>query len=134
LVNCPDPQLRDLEEGLRLARHASTETPENATYLATLGMAHYRAGNPKAAVETLSRAVELRDGEPTARDWLLLAMAQGKTGQTDEALRNFRRGQQWMDTNCPEHVELQRIRQEAESVIGLPNPSAPSDAPVDSID
>jgi serine/threonine protein kinase/Tfp pilus assembly protein PilF len=91
LANCPKVSLRDSAEAVRLAEGAlamapsSEENPHHhANCLNTLGVAYYRAGNLQAAVQTLRKSMELRDGGD-ANDWLFLAMAYFRLGERAQA-------------------------------------------------
>jgi uncharacterized protein HemY len=59
--------------------------PNEGSFWNTLGMAHYRAGDWKAAVEALNKSIELHQGAETS-DWFFL----GKTQPKNEELLQLR--------------------------------------------
>ena len=70
-------------------RRPSSRTPEAGSYWNTLGVAHYRAGDWKAAIEALEKSTQLRaGGDPSV--WFFLAMAHWQKGEKDQA-------RQWYD-------------------------------------
>src|SRR5262249_47445153 len=56
LATCPDTKLRDPDRAVELARKAVQLAPKVGMYWNTLGVAHYRAGDWKAAVAALDKA------------------------------------------------------------------------------
>lgn len=52
----------------------------------TLGAAHYRAGDYKAAITALERSMKVRNGGDSF-DWFFLALAHRHLENTDEARR-----------------------------------------------
>jgi tetratricopeptide (TPR) repeat protein len=101
---------------LKQARNAFRLTPENPTYLTTLGLAQYRLGQSQDALTTLTRADKLNQGHPA--DVAFLALAQFKLGQKDQAqeslkrLRNLLKQDRWAKDE-----EAQAFLREAESLI-----------------
>jgi tetratricopeptide (TPR) repeat protein len=63
LATCPDPKFRDPRRAVRLAQQATSHAPPpNMTvgsYRHTLGVAYYRAGNWKQALEALEKGCQL---------------------------------------------------------------------------
>jgi tetratricopeptide (TPR) repeat protein len=116
LVTIPEPGLRDAALAVRLAKKAVTVQPESAHCWNTLGVAHYRNGDDKAAVADLKTAMSLRAGGDSF-DWFFLAMAHWRLGNRDEARMWFKRAVQWMDQNKPRNDELRRFRAEAEGML-----------------
>jgi WD40 repeat protein/Flp pilus assembly protein TadD len=92
----------------------------------TLGVAHYRAGNWKAASEALHKSRAFRKG--AAADSFLLAMACWQLGQKEEALEWYKQAVEWMEKNRSGLVgkprqrdQLGRFRAEAEALLGIKN-------------
>jgi serine/threonine protein kinase/WD40 repeat protein/Tfp pilus assembly protein PilF len=114
LAVCPDLQLRDSARSLVLASKAVELQPNNATYRNTLGVAHYRAGEWRAAIDTLTKAEELRPGTYFGHNAFFLAMAHWQQGDRETARNWFDRAVEWLEKN-PVDEELRRFRIEAES-------------------
>ena len=97
----------------------------------TLGTALYRAGQARAAIDQLARAIELHGAGGTPYDWLFLAMAHHDLGQIQEARRQFSRAKDWLEradrgeqANDPylgsrlswvRRIELRHLLEEAEA-------------------
>src|SRR5262249_5357596 len=73
LVTCPVTRFRDPVEAVKLAQQAVERDAGQPAYWNTLGVAHYRVGEWKAAQTALERAVQMRQGG-TGFEWLFLAM------------------------------------------------------------
>ena len=96
LTTCPDAKLRDSARAIRLARQALRLGEQVGMVWNTLGVAQYRAGESKAAIESLGKSLALRDGGD-AFDWFFLAMAHQRLGHKDEARTWYDRADAWMD-------------------------------------
>jgi tetratricopeptide (TPR) repeat protein len=116
LANCPDAGVRNPKRALQLAKEVIEKRPGWGEALNTLGAAHYRAGDWKAAIETLTAAAN-NEGPPVG--WFFLAMAQAKLANMGEARQWYDRADQWMQKNQPKNAELLRFRAEAAQVLGL---------------
>jgi tetratricopeptide (TPR) repeat protein len=121
LVMNPEPGLRDAARAVRLARKSVTARPESANYRNTLGVAHYRNGDDRAAVAELERAMGLEAGG-TPHDWFFLAMAHWRLGDRDQARTYLDRSEQWMAKRNSRDDELCRIRAEARATLAEPAP------------
>jgi tetratricopeptide (TPR) repeat protein len=125
LATCHDAKLRNPTRAVELARKAVKLAPKVGGYWNTLGVAHYRAGEEKAAMAALEKALELGNSGD-AIDWLFLAMAHQKLGQRDEARKWYDQAIQWMEKNRealkkdrPRREEISRFQAEAEDVLDL---------------
>jgi WD40 repeat protein/serine/threonine protein kinase/tetratricopeptide (TPR) repeat protein len=125
LATCPEPKIRKPQQAVELANAAVTRMPREGTFWNTLGVAHYRAGDWKAAVAAFDKSMEFRAGGD-AFDWLFLAMVHEKLGNRDEARKRYDQAVQWLEKNGPMLTktpqwadELRRFRAEAEEVLGL---------------
>ena len=91
--------------------------PDNLDFLNTLGVAYYRVGKYKKAIDTLGRCDKLRT-ESIPDDLAFLAMAQHQLGQKEQARATLERLRQvmkkWQWTN---NVEAQGFLREAEDVL-----------------
>jgi len=76
-------------EALGLALNASRLQPDSPTIMSTYGCALFMAGDPKAAVEVLSKAVRLEPNDPWTRYFYGKALlATGQIDQASEQLEN----------------------------------------------
>jgi tetratricopeptide (TPR) repeat protein len=116
LATSPEPRLRDAALAVRLAKKAVTARPRSADYRNTLGVAHYRNGDDKAAVAELETAMGLRAGGDCF-DWFFLAMAHRRLGDRAGARTWFDRAVRWMDAHKPHPDELRRFRAEADALL-----------------
>jgi serine/threonine protein kinase len=125
LATAADPKARAPARALELAQKAVALAPEVGTFWNTLGVAHYRAGDWKAAVAAFDKSMELRAGGD-AFDWYFLAMIQKKLGNADEARKWYDQAVDWMEKNRPalaknpqQAEEVRRFREEAQEVLEL---------------
>jgi tetratricopeptide (TPR) repeat protein len=116
LVTTPELGLRDAALATRLAKKAIAVRQESADYRHTLGVAHFRNGDDRAAIAELERAIQLRSGG-SSFDWFFLAMAHWRLGDRAKAQALFDQAVQWMDKHLPLDDELRRFRAEAEALL-----------------
>jgi tetratricopeptide (TPR) repeat protein len=117
LATCADAKSRNPGQAVAHAKKAVEIAPE-PTYVNTLGVAHYRAGDWKAAIAALDKSMELRKGGDS-NDWFFLAMAHWQLGEKGKAREFYDRAVQWMDKNQPTNEELRRFRAEAAELLGV---------------
>jgi tetratricopeptide (TPR) repeat protein/tRNA A-37 threonylcarbamoyl transferase component Bud32 len=116
LATSPEPRVRDAALAVRLAQKAVKARQQSGEYRNTLGVAHYRNGDDKAAVAELETSMRLREGGDSF-DWFFLAMAHWRLGNRDQARTWFDRAVQWMDRHKPHDADLRRFRAEAEALL-----------------
>ncbi|MGI6419922.1 MAG: protein kinase domain-containing protein [Thermoguttaceae bacterium] len=126
LATCPDEELRNPQEAVKLAREAVAMLPARLSecwnehdrwlYWKTLGVAIYRTGDWQAAADALASSTGLHSWGDRA-DRLFLAMAQWQLGKHEEARRLHNEAVQWMETHKPKDPELRRFREEAARLI-----------------
>src|SRR5262249_38418190 len=128
LATCPEAKYRDAGRAVELAKKAVDQAPGSRLYWANLGLAHYRAGDWKAAITALEKALKLKD-EPTpvtsadapfltpGATGFVLAMAHWKAGNKGDARGWYNAAVQWMDRFLANNEQLQeqlrRFRAEA---------------------
>ena len=115
---CPDPDFRDEQRAVALAKKAVALMTQNASHWTTLGIAHYRAGDWKAAVAALEKSMELRNGGDS-NDWFFLGMARSQLGEKEEARKRYDQAVEWMEKNKPDDEELRRFRAEAAELLKI---------------
>jgi tetratricopeptide (TPR) repeat protein len=136
LATCPDAKIRAPTEAIEFAKKAIKLAPNVEKHWQTLGVAHYRAGDARAAIVALDKALALRQHRD-AVDWLFLAMAQRTLGKAEEAHKAYEEAVQWLARNEASleeerAEEIHRFRAEAEKVLGRVAPGGHSpEAPTD---
>src|SRR5262249_14338469 len=125
LANCPEARLRDPARAVKLVERALQLEERVGTEWNTLGVAYYRAGQWKAAIDSLEKSHVLRNGGD-AFDFVFLAMAHWKQGRQKEALQWYERASAWLEENQqalakdkPHQEELRRFRAEAARLLGI---------------
>jgi Flp pilus assembly protein TadD len=118
LATCPEPKLRDPQRAVEFAKKAVELAPKDGTIWNTLGAAHYRAGDRKAALAALDKSMGFRQGGDSF-DWLFIAMAHWQLGAKDEARKWYEKAIEWMDKNAKDNDELRRFRTEAEELLEI---------------
>jgi serine/threonine protein kinase/WD40 repeat protein/Flp pilus assembly protein TadD len=122
LATHPDPRRRDPGRAVGLARRAVELEPDEGMYWNTLGVALYRAGHWKEAMEALNRSLGLMRGQFESFDAFFLAMAHWQMGDQGEARPWYNRAVQWMEQHRPNDEELRRFRAEASELLGIGDP------------
>jgi tetratricopeptide (TPR) repeat protein len=118
LATAADPQLREAEEAVAHAKKAVELAPRVGGYFNTLGVAQYRAGDYRAAIEALKKSMELGAGGG-AHDFFFLAMAYWQLGDGEESRRWYEKAVGWMAENKPDDEELRRFQTEAAELLGI---------------
>jgi hypothetical protein len=118
LATDPGPSPRDPARALALAEEAARISPDHDALWNTLGVARYRVGDWAGAIEALERsALSSPDGGGTAFDHYFLAMAWYQLHREDQAGEWLERARAWAARHRPGHRELERFRQESESLL-----------------
>jgi tetratricopeptide (TPR) repeat protein len=113
--------LRDVEAALPLAEKAVRLAPQPAIYRNTLGVAYYRAGRYREAVEVLRPNVEKSADMDLAFDLYFLAMSHHRLGETARARDYLDWAVRWVamlpDVRPQTREELAAVRAEAEELL-----------------
>jgi tetratricopeptide (TPR) repeat protein len=139
LANCPESKFRDPRRAVELAKKGIQLEPQNGIYWNTLGVAQYRAGSFKEAVDALEKSIELGKGG-NSFDWFFLAMAHQRLDHADEARRWLERGARWIEAakrheaegkgnrwpNWFDRIAVEHLRREAEAMIKGKRPGGPA--------
>jgi serine/threonine protein kinase/Tfp pilus assembly protein PilF len=134
LAQCDDPRLHDPARAVQLARTATNLAAklnrdrgrfgnELGKFWSTLGVARYRAGDKKGALEALDRSMQLQKGGDSA-DWFFAAMAHWQLSDKNQARKWYDRAVRWMEKNRPKDKELRRFRREAAALLGVKESTA----------
>src|SRR5262249_35760077 len=119
LATCPQVKFRDPGRAVALARKAVEIESEHGGFWNTLGVASYRAGDLKAAIEALDKAEKLAPGKFLAWNAFFLTMAHWQLGEKEQARKEYEQAVQWMEKKHPKDEELRRFRAEAEELLGI---------------
>jgi tetratricopeptide (TPR) repeat protein len=122
LASCPDPAVRNATDAVALAAQLVEAAPKDENNWNTLGVAQYYDGQWSAAIESITKSIEL---EPPgdAWDWLILAMAHWRLGHLDDARSWFARSIDWMATKKAHSRELLQFHAEASELLGVADSS-----------
>jgi eukaryotic-like serine/threonine-protein kinase len=116
LATSRDLNVGNAKRAVELAKRAVAVSP-HGDYWNTLGIAHYRASDHKAAVAALEKSMELRNGGDSF-DWFFLAMAHWQLGDKEKAREQYDRAIAWMEQNDPKNESLIVFRNEAAGLLG----------------
>jgi serine/threonine protein kinase/Flp pilus assembly protein TadD len=108
---------RDAARALILGKQAVELNPSGTTELVALGAAHYRDRNWRAANDCLTKAIELGASRPNTLFYA--AMAQWQVNDKQAARETYKRAVERIDTGEPKPVHSQRLRAEAEKLLGI---------------
>ena len=130
VVRRPNAQPAAYLLALGRAEAACRINPKSGVYLNTLGVAQYRVGRFREALETLSRSEKLNTvalGRCDPSDLAFQAMAQDRLGQTEASRATLKRLREVMTARqAAANSENQTFLHEAEAVI-LYDPIIPAD-------
>jgi serine/threonine protein kinase/WD40 repeat protein/tetratricopeptide (TPR) repeat protein len=116
LATCSDPKFRNSSRALESAKRAVEMAPKEGFYLNTLGIAQYRAGQWRSAIETFNETMELQKFL-TSFDYFFMAMAHWQLGEKEPARKEYENAVEWMEKNQPTHEALVRFRAETEELL-----------------
>ncbi|MCA9061872.1 MAG: protein kinase [Planctomycetaceae bacterium] len=109
--------LRDPETAVTLASKAVAADPENSTYVNTLGVALFRAGQHESALHLLEQNAGRTDNTAPAFDWFFVSLCHAKLGHPVEARHAWHRAMDWWqharDLDPGWHMELKALAAEA---------------------
>jgi len=125
LATCRDRKLRDPSRALQTTKQAVELAPKEGNYWNTLGVAHYRASDWKAATAALTKSDELLKGDKLSFNAFFLAMAQWQLGNQAEARKWYDQAVGWMEKNQPQDEELRRFRGEAAELLKIEKKAMP---------
>jgi tetratricopeptide (TPR) repeat protein len=108
---------RNPGRAVQLARKAVESEPTNGRFSHTLGVALYRLGEWKDAVDVLKKSDEQLKGDLFSFNAFFLAMAHWQLGEQDQARTWYDKAVAWMDKNQPNSRQLLRFRAEAEELM-----------------
>jgi tetratricopeptide (TPR) repeat protein len=116
----------EAEAAVQLAKRAVGQKPKAGLHWTRLGVAHYRAGDWKAAIAALEKAIEIF-GSETTQEWFFVAMAHWQQGDKGgarlafvQAVRSVEKAQEqeWLKKNQAFAENLRLFRAETETLFG----------------
>jgi len=111
-------ELRDSKRAIQLSKELVELLPAVGACWNSYGVAQYRDGDWKGAVESLTKSITLsKTGD--SNDFFFLAMASWQLGQKEAARKWYDKAVQWMEKNQPKNPELVRFRRRRRSCWGL---------------
>jgi tetratricopeptide (TPR) repeat protein len=119
---CPDLDLRNKAEALKLAEEAVKSDPIETNWR-SLGVAQYRSGDMKGAVAALNKSMQLDKGQDESFNTYFLAMVHWRLGEKEQASKCYDRAVAWMKQNLPHDEELRRFSAEAAVLLSLEDPT-----------
>jgi tetratricopeptide (TPR) repeat protein len=115
-------ELRDVSAALPLAEKAVRLAPDNAIYRNTLGLAFYRTGRYREAVDTLRPNLAAQEDRGLALDLYVLAMSHYRLGESVLAKDNFDLALRWARAqrglSSGQLDELAAFHAEAKELLG----------------
>jgi hypothetical protein len=113
--------LRDVKAALPLAETAVRLTPTNGDYRNTLGVAYYRAGRFREAIEVLQPNLESQDDASLTFDLYFLAMSHQQLGESARARDYYNWAVRWtrtrIDPSAGHLAELTAFQAEADELL-----------------
>jgi hypothetical protein len=130
LVTGGDPKSCDPGRALDLAQEAVALVPKDLAlgFRKTLGMAHYRAGNWKAAALALEKSRQ--EYRKDSVILFFLSMAHGRLNEKEQARAFYDQAAQWRMGIGLTEEELRRLCAEAAALLGLEVPPTMKEPPV----
>jgi tetratricopeptide (TPR) repeat protein/tRNA A-37 threonylcarbamoyl transferase component Bud32 len=116
LANDHDSKRSDPPRAVALARKAVDLQPRDANYWNTLGVAQYRAGDWRSAIDSLDKSMMLRDGGD-GFDWYFAAMACWQLGEKTRAENLYQKAEAWKKKEHITDSQLTGIDQEAKTLL-----------------
>jgi len=127
LATFADAEIRNPQRAVELAEQAVELIP-NASNLNTLGVAHYRAGDWQAAIDSLESSEKLQPGDNLGFNGIFLAMSHDQLGHQEEARKWYENACAWTEKNRANDEELRRFRTEAEELLKISTDLPPNDS------
>jgi len=117
MISIPDAGHQRPARAVELARKAVHAAPKHHQFHNTIGVALFRTGDWRKALDALEKSMRLSSGG-NAFDWFFVAMAKHEL-KTEGARAWYEKAIAWMDKHAPQDPELQRFRAEAAEVLGV---------------
>ena len=120
LTLSPDAEFRNPRRAVELSQRAVNLEPAVDSWWNALALAHYRAGDWKAAIAAADKAISLdKEEDDRGFDWLLLAMAHWQLGDKEEARKFYDQSAKWIESNKAGDIVLRHFQDEAAELMGI---------------
>jgi tetratricopeptide (TPR) repeat protein len=116
-ATCRDPRMRNSSKAVVLARQAVALAPKKGFYWSVLGVAEYRAGNWRAAIEALTKSADMQP--QLGFQGVFLAMAHWQLGNKEQARTWFDQATRWRAKHQPNIETLEGFYAEAAKLLGI---------------
>lgn len=117
---------RGSDLAVKMAKRAVELSPDAGHIVNTLGVAYYRAGDWKAAIETLKKADQLSNGQHFGINAFVIAMAHWRLDDKEMAQKWYTDAQEWMKKQRPPDEELLQFRAEASTLLSMREKPTPT--------
>ena len=119
LATAPDPNERDATRALELSEEASKLLPGTTAHLRPLGVAQYRLGDYRAALQSLSKVRQLSPDFKDSVYLFYLSMAYGRMNEAEKAREFFDLAAQWRLSDLTAEAHVRKLCAEAAELLGL---------------
>ena len=116
LVTCPDNSLRDPSRAFKLAGKAVEITPDRASYVSTIGFAHFELQNWQEAIVSFNQSSDL-NAESSPLNTVMVAMALAHLGSPDRAREKYAQAILLYQEHPVEPELFEQYRQQAEDLL-----------------
>jgi tetratricopeptide (TPR) repeat protein len=128
LTLSPDAEFRNPRRAVELSERAVNLEPAVDSWWNALALAHYRAGDWKAAIAAADKAISLdKEEDDRGFDWLLQAMAHWQLGDKDEARNLYDQAAKWIENYKAGDIVLRHFQDEAAELLDIDESQSPPD-------
>jgi len=118
LATCFDPEFRNPDQAILLAKKATDKAPRSRRALQALGVVSYRNGDWQAAADALNESLRFSKAG-NAASLFFLAMAHWQLGDKNQAAKCYDQAVQAMEKNQPNQHALLRFRREGSALLQI---------------
>jgi tetratricopeptide (TPR) repeat protein len=120
LTLATDAKVHNPRRAVELSQRAVKLDPDVDIWWRGLALAHFRAGDWKAAIDAADKSISLdKEEDDRGLAWLLLAMAHWQLGDKDEARKFYDQATQWIEEGHAGDIVLRHFQEEAAKLMGI---------------
>lgn len=124
LCTCSNPELRDPEAALSLARQAAEEMPDDGMMWNTRALAHYRLGELEESQRCLDKCISL-GGASTPSSSVISALIAARSGQVEKSRHELEKAADAFESNPQDQsTAVRRLIDEAREQLQLASDAA----------